>query len=375
MGRWTQYDEDAYRLPAGMVRIGYDADTGQYIFRDRTGTYMGEPGSRYGPMFPASGPAPRSVLVADDDPPKTKRRATLSSMPNALRSLRRSLTAVRTPWRRDQNPSSDDEEPVIVSRPSSAASGLLRPAEDVPSVPAVGRGSIPTSKTSRSTERQPPQSAAAPPPPGAASNLSKLAATTRRTSSDTHTSSPPPPPPKPASNVAATTTRRTSSAPRPSSLPPPPPKSISAANGARPAASSRVASTTSVAPSRSVSTSAAQTPRLLPRFEAHARLTASEHVHASRSPIATRRVAPTALTDANPKRLSSPSSVATGAATTENVRSKRRPASEQTSSSPPSARSASTASSFPRTSAHLSRSLSTAEAPRTSRTIAMALAP
>ncbi|KAJ7436579.1 hypothetical protein B0H11DRAFT_2110216 [Mycena galericulata] len=368
MGRWTQYDEDAYRLPAGMVRIGYDADTGQYIFRDRTGTYMGEPGSRYGPMFPASGPAPRSVLVADDDPPKTKRRATLSSMPNALRSLRRSLTAVRTPWRRDRNPSSDDEEPVIVSRPSSAASGLLRPAEDVPSVPAVGRGSIPTSKTSRSTERQPPQSAAAPPPPGAASNLSKLAATTRRTSSDTHTSSPPPPPPKPTSNVAATTTRRTSSAPRPSSLPPPPPKSISAANGARPAASSRVASTSTAKPSRSVSTSAAQIPRLLPRFEAHARLTASEHVHASRSPIATRRVA---LTDANPKRLSSPSPVATGAATTQNVRSKRRPASEQTSSSPASTGSANTASLHPRTSAHLSRSLSTTivETPHSSRTI------
>ncbi|KAJ7684534.1 hypothetical protein DFH06DRAFT_953643, partial [Mycena polygramma] len=68
MGRWTQYDEvcssrrrcettdwflglqDSYRLPAGMVRTGYDADTGCYTFRDATGTYTGQPGSHYGPM-------------------------------------------------------------------------------------------------------------------------------------------------------------------------------------------------------------------------------------------------------------------------------------------------------------------------------------
>ncbi|KAG7088793.1 hypothetical protein E1B28_012757 [Marasmius oreades] len=32
MGHWTQYDEDVYRLPPGLKRIGYDADTGEYFF-------------------------------------------------------------------------------------------------------------------------------------------------------------------------------------------------------------------------------------------------------------------------------------------------------------------------------------------------------
>ncbi|KAJ7172394.1 hypothetical protein C8R46DRAFT_1216235 [Mycena filopes] len=66
MGRWTQYDEDSYRLPSDLVRVGYDADTGQYTFRDRNGTYFnGVPGSQYGPMFPvgSSGRVPTPQLV------------------------------------------------------------------------------------------------------------------------------------------------------------------------------------------------------------------------------------------------------------------------------------------------------------------------
>ncbi|KAF9265248.1 hypothetical protein L218DRAFT_957432 [Marasmius fiardii PR-910] len=31
-GRWTQYDEDAYRLPPGLKRIDHDTDTGEYVF-------------------------------------------------------------------------------------------------------------------------------------------------------------------------------------------------------------------------------------------------------------------------------------------------------------------------------------------------------
>ena len=63
MGRWTQYDEvsapspicnsanyiqDSYRLPEGMVRVGYDADTQQYTFRDMTdgSRWTGAPGCR-----------------------------------------------------------------------------------------------------------------------------------------------------------------------------------------------------------------------------------------------------------------------------------------------------------------------------------------
>ncbi|KAK7056860.1 hypothetical protein VNI00_002577 [Paramarasmius palmivorus] len=51
MTSWTHFDEDAYRLPEGFTRVGYDSDTGVYIFRDREGnTYHSEPHSQYGPM-------------------------------------------------------------------------------------------------------------------------------------------------------------------------------------------------------------------------------------------------------------------------------------------------------------------------------------
>ncbi|KAF8830483.1 hypothetical protein HHX47_DHR2001154 [Lentinula edodes] len=51
MSRWTQYDEDSYRLPEGMERIGYDSDSGKYIFRDRDGSvWQGPEGAEYGEM-------------------------------------------------------------------------------------------------------------------------------------------------------------------------------------------------------------------------------------------------------------------------------------------------------------------------------------
>ncbi|KAF8841829.1 carbohydrate-binding module family 50 protein [Paxillus ammoniavirescens] len=51
MGRWTQYDEDDYRLPEGMKRVGYDSDTGRYYFRDREGLlYKGPEGSEFGEL-------------------------------------------------------------------------------------------------------------------------------------------------------------------------------------------------------------------------------------------------------------------------------------------------------------------------------------
>jgi len=53
MGRWTQYDEDASRLPQGVTRVGYDADTRVYTFRDKQGQfYEGAPGEEYGFMTP-----------------------------------------------------------------------------------------------------------------------------------------------------------------------------------------------------------------------------------------------------------------------------------------------------------------------------------
>ena len=70
MGRWTQYDEvrllvhsvpgqylcqrteqDDYRLPEGMKRVGYDSDSGKFYFRDRDGSlWEGAEGAQYGEM-------------------------------------------------------------------------------------------------------------------------------------------------------------------------------------------------------------------------------------------------------------------------------------------------------------------------------------
>ena len=73
MGRWSHYDEVPYpvlppnydpgssahlrmeqdeaRLPEGMTRIGYDADTQQYTFQDHDGSYWhGPAGARFGVM-------------------------------------------------------------------------------------------------------------------------------------------------------------------------------------------------------------------------------------------------------------------------------------------------------------------------------------
>ncbi|KAK4114401.1 hypothetical protein N656DRAFT_767371 [Canariomyces notabilis] len=55
--RWDNDDDE--RLPEGMVRIGYDADTQIYTFRDADGSlWEGEPGCRYGKLHRVSAPTP-----------------------------------------------------------------------------------------------------------------------------------------------------------------------------------------------------------------------------------------------------------------------------------------------------------------------------
>ncbi|KAI0480737.1 LysM domain-containing protein [Xylariaceae sp. FL0804] len=77
MGRWSQYDTDEERLPEGMQRIGYDADTEIYSFRDSDGSiWESAPGNRYGSLRRVSPPpappayeeaaAPLAFDVVDD---------------------------------------------------------------------------------------------------------------------------------------------------------------------------------------------------------------------------------------------------------------------------------------------------------------------
>jgi len=67
MGRWSQYDEDDYRLPEGIKRVGYDADSGKYFFRDEEGhIWEGQEGARFGEMTRVSDAAVVTHSDGDD---------------------------------------------------------------------------------------------------------------------------------------------------------------------------------------------------------------------------------------------------------------------------------------------------------------------
>ncbi|KAI1781341.1 carbohydrate-binding module family 50 protein [Hypoxylon cercidicola] len=73
MSRWSQYDTDDERLPDGMQRIGYDADTQTYSFRDADGSlWESAPGNQYGQLHRVSSTlrddATESPHVASDEP-------------------------------------------------------------------------------------------------------------------------------------------------------------------------------------------------------------------------------------------------------------------------------------------------------------------
>ncbi|KAF5664474.1 peptidoglycan-binding domain-containing protein [Fusarium heterosporum] len=51
MSRFSRYDTDEERLPEGMQRVGYDADSQVYTFRDADGSYWeSAPGNQYGQL-------------------------------------------------------------------------------------------------------------------------------------------------------------------------------------------------------------------------------------------------------------------------------------------------------------------------------------
>lgn len=71
MPRRYDYDTDDERLPEGMVRVGYDADTQVYTFRDTDGSlWEGPPGCQYGRMTKVTNaPKPPSRMASFDVEP------------------------------------------------------------------------------------------------------------------------------------------------------------------------------------------------------------------------------------------------------------------------------------------------------------------
>ncbi|KAJ7339870.1 hypothetical protein DFH08DRAFT_1013377 [Mycena albidolilacea] len=161
--------EDSYRLPNGLVRTGYDADTSRYMYRNtETGeSYIGAPGVEYGPLQLVVDERPLSRLLphgeANKDtvepfvlrPIPQKKRAPLvdglrsikyGTLPGAFRSLRRSLTrGTRRNLRPNEGPKvADAVDPctpdVRPDEPTSPAP-VLRPLDPAP----TGTGQSPTS--------------------------------------------------------------------------------------------------------------------------------------------------------------------------------------------------------------------------------------
>lgn len=61
--RWSRLDSDEERLPAGMKRVGYDADDGRYTFQDQEGLWLGEPGAEFGGRLTYAGPGEHSLSL------------------------------------------------------------------------------------------------------------------------------------------------------------------------------------------------------------------------------------------------------------------------------------------------------------------------
>jgi hypothetical protein len=80
--------QDSQRLPEGMQRIGYDADTQRYTFRDASGDlYESAPGSRYGELRPFGQHAyttPEETHERTTAVAKSNREAVRSMLPFAL---------------------------------------------------------------------------------------------------------------------------------------------------------------------------------------------------------------------------------------------------------------------------------------------------
>ncbi|GKT92340.1 lysM domain-containing protein [Colletotrichum tofieldiae] len=69
MSRFSHLDTDEERLPHGMRRVGYDADTQVYTYQDADGSYWeGAPGQQYGQLTQVSGASSGLVEEAEHDP-------------------------------------------------------------------------------------------------------------------------------------------------------------------------------------------------------------------------------------------------------------------------------------------------------------------
>ncbi|OWP01681.1 LysM-domain-containing protein [Marssonina coronariae] len=96
MSRWNADDDDSRRLPSGMRRTGYDADTQTYSYRDADGgTWEGAPGGQ-GPR--AATAADVSSFIPNPNPnPNPAPKSTQGEPPGCERDGEGECTQANTP--------------------------------------------------------------------------------------------------------------------------------------------------------------------------------------------------------------------------------------------------------------------------------------
>lgn len=87
MSRFSRYDTDEERLPDGMTRVGYDADTQVYTFQDADGSlWESAPGNEYGQLTRVSeAPEPEDMepfLMYEERQDRTSWRYEMGPMLN-----------------------------------------------------------------------------------------------------------------------------------------------------------------------------------------------------------------------------------------------------------------------------------------------------
>ncbi|KAJ7091698.1 hypothetical protein C8R43DRAFT_1244612 [Mycena crocata] len=121
------HDEDLVRLPVGMKRIGYDADTARYTFRDEEGNiYIGPPNQAYGSL----------TLVDSSEPPSDRPNAFASGSHLETETLQQPLSMFHEILPASAITSvSSSESPVDTPKPprssSSRFSDAMRTTQNV----------------------------------------------------------------------------------------------------------------------------------------------------------------------------------------------------------------------------------------------------
>lgn len=71
MSRFSRYDTDEERLPEGMTRVAYDADTQVYTFQDADGSYWeSAPGNQFGQLTKVGEEPHHSFIYSDASRPR-----------------------------------------------------------------------------------------------------------------------------------------------------------------------------------------------------------------------------------------------------------------------------------------------------------------